>query len=189
MATNAEPVRRADARRNREVLLESATRLFAEDGDTTVRDVARDAGVGVGTLYRHFPTREALIEAAYRKELDAVCDAAVDLQAQLPPEEALRAWMQRFLDYMTTKIGMADALRAVISSGADPYAHSRDRLDAALGTLLSSAAAAGATREGIPADDVLLSLSGIALAAGRPEQREQALRMLELLIAGLRRRP
>jgi AcrR family transcriptional regulator len=187
METTSGPTRRADALRNRDVLLASAVRLFAEDGDTTVRAVAQDAGVGIGTLYRHFPTREALIEAAYRTQLDAVCDAAAELQAQLPPGEALRAWMQRFLDYMTTKMGMADALRAVISSGADPYAHSRDRLDAALGGLLTAAAAAGVTRDDVPADDVLLSLSGIALAAGQPAQREQALRMLELLLAGLRR--
>jgi hypothetical protein len=95
--------------------------------------------------------------------------------------------MDRFVDYMTTKIGMREAIRAVISAGGDPYAHSRERLDDALGKLLQTATAAGQTRPGINADDVLMTLSGIAMAAGQPEQRAQAGRMLDLLFEGLRR--
>ncbi|HEY2689752.1 MAG TPA: TetR/AcrR family transcriptional regulator, partial [Streptosporangiaceae bacterium] len=107
----------------------------------------------------------------------------------LPPDQALRAWMDRFVDYMTTKRGMADALRAVIASGGNPFAHSRDRLIAAITTLLSQAAAAGAVRPDVEPADVLTSLSGVSLAAGEPAQRDQAGRVLDLLMDGLRYRP
>jgi AcrR family transcriptional regulator len=91
--------------------------------------------VGSGTLYRNFPTREVLIEAAYRNEVAKLCDATPGLLATLPPREALRAWMDRFLDYATAKIGMAEALRAVIASGGDPYGDSRELLLEALSSL------------------------------------------------------
>jgi AcrR family transcriptional regulator len=178
---------RSDARRNRERLLASASRLFAERGpDVPFTEIAKDADVGVGTVYRHFPTREALIEAAYRSELDAVCGAAAEFVRRLPAGQALRVWMDRFVDYMTTKIGMSEAIRALISAGGDPYAHSRERLDDALGLLIRAATEAGQTRPGINADDVLMTLSGIAMAAGQPSQRAQAGRMLDLLFEGLR---
>src|SRR6202522_2763904 len=123
---------RADARRNRERLLEVAVRAFSQEGpDVTLDSIAKEAGVGIGTLYRHFPTREALVEAAYRSELARLCDAAPSLLATLSPGHALRVWMDRFVDYMTTKRGMAEALRAVIASGGNPYAESRDRLSGA----------------------------------------------------------
>ena len=188
-ATGARPLR-ADAQRNRDRLLEAAVRAFSQDRpDVTLDAIAKDAGVGIGTLYRHFPTREALVEAAYRSELDRLCDAAADLLGDLPPDQALRAWMDRFVDYMTTKRGMADALRAVIASGGNPYAHSRDRLISAITTLLSRAAAAGTVRSDVEPADVLTSLSGVSLAAGEPAQREQARRVLDLLMDGLRYRP
>jgi AcrR family transcriptional regulator len=178
---------RADARRNRERLLASASRLFVERGpEVPYVEIAREAGVGVGTIYRHFPTREALIEAAYRSELDAVCDAAAELVRTLPAEKALRTWMDRFIDYMTTKIGMGEAIRAVVSAGGNPYAHSRERLDAALGILVGATTEARCTRTGINVDDVLMTLSGIAMAASKPDQRAQAGRMLDLLFEGLR---
>jgi AcrR family transcriptional regulator len=176
---------RADARRNRDLLLASAVRAFSEKGlDASLDAIAKDAGVGIGTLYRHFPTREALIEAAYRNELAAVCDAASDLLGSLPPVEAARAWMDRFIDYMTAKIGMAEALRAVIASG--PYAHSRERLNAVIEQLMSAAAATGEIRSDVKPDDVLISLGGVALAAGDPARRDQARRLLDLLMDGLR---
>lgn len=174
---------RADARRNRERLLASASRLFAERGpDVPYTEIAKDAGVGVGTIYRHFPTRESLIEAAYRSELDAVCDAAAELARTLDAGQALRAWMDRFVDYMTTKRGMAEALKAVIASGGNPYAVSRDRLLTAVGSLLDAGIAAGVLRADVPAADVLTSLSGVTLAA---TEREQAGRLLDLLVDGL----
>jgi AcrR family transcriptional regulator len=179
---------RSDARRNREQLLTAAARLLAERGpDVPFTEIAASAGVGVGTIYRHFPTRESLIEAAYRSELDAVCDAAAELARTLPAGQALRAWMDRFIDYMTTKIGLTEAIRVVISSGGDPFARSRERLDDALGALLAAATEAGTARGGIDADDVLMTLSGIGMAASQPSQRAQAGRMLDLLFEGLRR--
>jgi AcrR family transcriptional regulator len=190
MATSERPLR-ADARRNRERLLAAAVRAFATPGgaEVTLDSIAKAAGVGIGTLYRHFPTREALVEAAYRSELARLCEAVPDLLATLPPDEAVRAWMDRFVDYMTTKRGMADALHAVIASGGNPFAQSRERMVSAITTLLDAAASAGAVRADVDPADVLTSLSGVSLAAGAPEQREQAGRILDLLMDGLRHRP
>jgi AcrR family transcriptional regulator len=187
-ATEIRPLR-ADAQRNRDRLLATAVRAFSQDGpDVTLEAIAKDAGVGIGTLYRHFPTREALVEAAYRNELAKLCDAADELVEIMPPDEATRIWMDRFVDYMTTKRGMAEALRAVIASGGNPYAQSRDSLIAAVTTLLSAAADAGTVRSDIEPGDVLASLSGVSLATSEPEQREQGRRMLDLLMDGLRYR-
>ncbi|MEU4408424.1 TetR/AcrR family transcriptional regulator [Streptosporangium sp. NPDC023963] len=187
-ATGPRPLR-ADARRNRERLLEVAVRAFSHDGpDVTLDAIAKAAGVGIGTLYRHFPTREALIEEAYRSELNRLCDVVPDLLEAMPPDEATRTWMDRFVDYMTTKRGMADALRVVIASGGNPYAQSRDRLVEAITTLLRAGAAAGTVRPDVDPVDVLVSMGGVSLAAGEPEQRDQARRLLDLLMDGLRYR-
>jgi len=188
MSTQARPLR-ADAQRNRDQLLAAAAQAFSQDGpDVTLEAIAKDAGVGIGTLYRHFPTREALIDAAYRNELARLCDAAAELVQRMPPDRALRTWMDRFADYMTTKRGMAGALRAVIASGGNPYAESRDRLTAAITTLLEAGAATGTVRSDVEAGDALASLMGVSLAAGDPAQRDQAGRMLDLLMDGLRHR-
>jgi AcrR family transcriptional regulator len=179
---------RADAQRNRDRLLAAAVRAFAHDGpEVPLEAIAKDAGVGIGTLYRNFPTREALVEATYRNELTKLCDAAPRLLAAAPADEAARTWMDHFIDYMTTKRGMADALRAVIASGGNPYAHSREALNGAIGALLRAGAEAGTLRSDIDPDDVLVGLGGVALAAGEPEQRAQAGRLLDLLMDGLRR--
>jgi AcrR family transcriptional regulator len=190
MATSERPLR-ADARRNRDRLLEAAVRAFSTpgSGEVTLEAIARAAGVGIGTLYRHFPTREALVEAAYRNELARLCDAVPDLLAEHAPDRALRVWMDRFVDYMTTKRGMADALRAVIASGGNPFAQSRERMVGAIGALLGAAVAAGTVRPDADPADVLTALSGVSLAAGAPEQREQAGRLLDLIMDGLRYRP
>ncbi len=180
---------RADAARNRDRLLDAAVRAFAHDGpEATLDAIAKEAGVGIGTLYRHFPTREALVEAAYRNELARLCDAAQELLAVEAPDLALRTWMDRFVDYMTTKRGMADALRAVIASGGNPYAHSRDRLIEAITALITAGRDAGVIRPDVEPADALTTLSGISLAAGEPAQREQASRLLDLLMDGLRYR-
>jgi len=184
--TSDRPVR-ADARRNRDRLLDAAVRAFATDGaDVTLEGIAKAAGVGIGTLYRHFPTREALVEAAYRQELARVCDVVPGLLRSLPADEATRAWMDRFIDYLTAKRYMAGALRAVIASGGDPYAESRTRLIAAVSELLDAGVTAGTLRSDVDPYDVLLGLSGVSLAAGEPAQREQAGRLLDLLVDGLR---
>jgi AcrR family transcriptional regulator len=166
-------------------------RAFSEDGpDVSLEAIAKEAGVGIGTLYRHFPTREVLVEAAYRNELAKLCDAAQDLLRAMPPDEATRAWMDRFIDFLTTKHGMAESLRAVIASGGNPYAESLKRLTLAITTLLEAGAAAGTVRSDVDPGDVLVGLSGVSLAAGESAQRDQAGRLLDLLMDGLRpRRP
>lgn len=186
-ATQRRP--RADGQRNRARLLEVALRLFLERGpDVPFTEIAKEAGVGVGTVYRHFPTREDLIEAAYRSELDAVCAAAGELLDQAPPRDALRIWMDRFVDYWATKIGLTEAIRAVVAAGGNPFAQSRERLDEAVGALLSATAATGFTRSEVEPDDVVVSLSGIAMVAGVLEDRDQLGRVLDLLYEGLRTR-
>jgi AcrR family transcriptional regulator len=185
-ATGPKPLR-ADAQRNRDRLLEEAVRAFARDGAHAPLDaIAKAAGVGIGTLYRHFPTREALVEAAYRNELARLCDSVPGLLRAQRPDEATRAWMDRFVDYMTTKRGMADALRAVIASGGDPFAHSLERMLEALTTLLRAGAEAGTVREDADPGVVLSSLAGVSLAACDPGQRERRELMLDLLMDGLR---
>ncbi|MFC6023719.1 TetR/AcrR family transcriptional regulator [Plantactinospora solaniradicis] len=189
MAATGERPLRADAQRNRDRLLDAAVRAFSREGpEVTLDAIAKDAGVGIGTLYRHFPTREALVEAVYRNELDRLCDAAAELLRSMPPDEAIRTWMDRFIDYMTTKRGMADALRALIASGGDPYAHTLDRMTAAISSLLAAGAAAGTIRSDVEPGDVLASIGGISLAIGELGRRDQAGRLLDLLMDGLRYR-
>jgi AcrR family transcriptional regulator len=187
-ATGTRPVR-ADAQRNYDRLLEVAVHAFATDGEhVTLERIAKTAGVGIGTLYRHFPTREALVEATYRHELAEVCDAVPGLLQSLPPDQATRAWMDHFIDYLTTKHYMAEALRAVIASGGNPFAESRRRLIAAITPLLDAGAAAGTLRSDLDPNDVLVAINGVSLAAGQPNQRAQAGRLLDLLVDGLRPR-
>jgi AcrR family transcriptional regulator len=181
---------RADAQRNREQLLAAAVAAFSADGpEITLDSIARRAGVGIGTLYRHFPSREALVDAAYRSELARLCDSVPALIVSRPADQALRAWLELFGEYMTTKRGMADALRMAIASGGDPFAESRGRLLAAFGALLEAGVTDGTLREDVGAADLLASASGIWLAAGEPAQRAQALRLVDLLMDGLRYRP
>jgi AcrR family transcriptional regulator len=184
---NARPVR-ADAHRNRQRLLEAARRSFSADADrVALEGIAREAGVGIGTLYRHFPTREALVEAVHHAEVTRLCDSASELLATREPDTALRAWMDRFADYIATKREMADALRAVIASGAITSSQIRGQMSAAVQLMLDAGAGAGTLRDDVRADDVVASLVGTFLACGQPEQREQAGRMLDLLMDALRR--
>ncbi len=180
------PQMRADALRNRDLLLASASSLFVTEGlEVSLKAIARHAGVGIGTLFRHFPSREALIDEVYRTELAAVAALVPGLLGVFPPREALRAWMDHYMEYMTTDTGMAVALREVVTSRGLPYARSRAILTSAIAALLNEATAEGNIRNDVPADDVLAALGGIALAAGRPSQRDQAARLMNLLMAGL----
>ncbi len=187
--TSAERPMRADAQRNREQLLAVAVTAFSrDDPEVTLESIAKDAGVGIGTLYRHFPSREALVDAAYRSELARLCDSVSDLLASMPADQATRVWMGIFLEYMTTKRGMSEALRKVIASGGDPFAQSRARLVAAFSALLRAGAADGTMRADLDPADLMASISGVSLAAGDPGQREQAARLLDLLMDGVRYR-
>jgi AcrR family transcriptional regulator len=179
---------RADARRNRDRLIEVAARAFAQDGtNVTLGSVAKEAGVGIGTLYRHFATREELVEAVYRSELEKLCASASELLRTENPDAALRAWMDGFVRYMTTKRGMSEALRAVIAGGSDPFSRSRAMLTAAITGLLDAGREAGLVRDDVEPDDVLFSLSGLSLAATTPEHHTRMARLLDLLMDGLRR--
>ena len=187
--TEARPLR-ADAQRNRDRLLEVAVRAFSHDGpDVTLESIASEARVGIGTLYRNFPTREALIEAAYRSELARLCAGVPDLLETLPVDVALRTWMDRFIDYLATKRGMADALRMVIASGGNPHAQSRETLLEAISSLVVAGADQRRLRRDVDPTDVMMGISGVSLVAGTPEQRDQAGRLLDLLLDGLRYRP
>lgn len=181
---------RADAQRNRDKILATAVRVFTEEGlDAHFERIAREAGVGTGTLYRNFPTREALIEAAYRNEVARLCDAVPGLLAALEPAEALRVWTRRFIDYATAKFGMAEALRAVVAAGTNPYAESRELIQRALTSLMDAATAAGTIRSDISSTDMFAALAGIALTSAKPEQRGQAERLLDLTLDGLKAAP
>jgi AcrR family transcriptional regulator len=178
---------RADARRNRDALLAAAVQAFSAEGpDVTLESVAAAAGVGIGTLYRHFPNRDALVEAAYRNELERLCDSAEELLATLPAEQAVRQWMERFVDYAVTKRGMAEALRALIAAGGNPFEQSRALMLGALGKLLNAAIADGAVRADLAPADLLATLGGVSMAAGDAAGREQARRVLDLVMDGLR---
>jgi AcrR family transcriptional regulator len=186
VTAEVEPRPRKDAQRNRDRLLAEAVAAFTRDADAPLEGIARAAGVGIGTLYRHYPTREALVEAAYRSELAKICSAAAELLREYPPDVALRRWVDRFLDYMATKRAMGDALRAVVAAGGQPFSETRARLTEAVSILLGAGVDAGILRDGVTAEDVLMGLSGMTYALRDPPQRAQAGRLADLLLDGLR---
>lgn len=179
---------RADARENREKLLHAASERFASGGpDVSLEAIARTAGVGIGTLYRHFPTREALIEAVYRNEVDQLCSAAGELLVERSPVDALAEWMERFVAYATTKRGLAGALKTVAASQSDLFPTTRERQLQAIGQLLDAGIAAGRIRPDVSAEDVLTSMNAVWTIAAEGEQwATQARRVLRLLMDGLR---
>jgi AcrR family transcriptional regulator len=175
---------RCDARRNREKLLEAATAAFAAaDGQpVSLESIARDAGVGIGTLYRHFANREALVEAIYRTELADVAAAAEQLLKRHPPKTALRRWMDRYADFVAAKRGMAESLRALFDQGAVHPSHTKASIVGAVDLLLRAGADDGSLRSDVIGDDVVSSLLGIFLVSDSPEQTG---RLLDLLVAGV----
>jgi AcrR family transcriptional regulator len=178
---------RADARRNRDKLLVAATAAFAEEGeDVALEAIAARAGVGIGTLYRHFPSRDALVVAAYRHEVDALCAAAADLLRSRPADAALRAWARRFAAYIATKRAMGNALRSAAASDSPLFADTRERILGALRRLLEAGAADGTLRADVDARDVLRVINGIWYLPSGPRWREDVGRMLDLVIDGLR---
>jgi AcrR family transcriptional regulator len=188
-STDADPPRArvAEARRNRQNLLAVATRAFASGAKRVpLEEIANEAGVGIGTLYRHFPTREALVEAVYLDQVERLRTGAQELLKAHPPGQALRLWMDLFADWAATKHGMIDTLRAMISSGRLESDQMRSELVEIVGMFLDAGAAAGDIRADADAETVAATLAGILSVAGAPEQRDQAARMLTLLMQGLR---
>ena len=178
---------RADAERNRARLLDVARAAFASGQvPVTLEQIARDADVGIGTLYRHFPTREALVEALYRQELADLCASAGDLLAALPPERALRTWMDRFAGYVRAKREMAEALRAVFAAGAVTVSEAREQLTAAVQTILDAGIAAGTLRDDVRADDIVATIVGMFTATSLAGGQEQLERMFDLLMNAVR---
>ncbi|CAL9488788.1 TetR/AcrR family transcriptional regulator [Streptomyces sp. R1] len=178
---------RADAARNRDQLLAVASRVFASaDAEPSMRAIAREAGVGIGTLYRHFPTRESLVDAVYRDQVTRLTSGARDLLGQLPPAAAMRRWMDLFGDWIATKNGMLDTLLAMIESGEIAHAQTRTELLTAITAILDAGRAAGDLRRDVTAEDIAASLIGIFTVAPRPEREAMADRLLNLLMDGLR---
>ena len=176
---------RADAQRNEDRLLEAAAAAFSRDGaNASVKDIARAAGVGIGTLYRRFPSKELLIEATYRHEVQDLCNSAPELSTSLPPDEALRAWMELFLDFMATKHGMADALRVVLTDETERL-ETRARLAEAIGHLLAAGVSQSVTRPQVDAGDGLMALGGISLITASERRSDLAARLIELLLHGI----
>ncbi|TDT96018.1 TetR family transcriptional regulator [Streptomyces sp. 846.5] len=178
-------VLRADAQRNEDRLLKAAAAAFAREGaDAAVKDIAREAGVGVGTLYRRFPSKGLLIEAVYRNEVESLCEAAPHLAATQPPADALRAWMELFIDFMAAKHGMADALRAVLIDDSERV-QTRTMLAKAIDHLLAPGEGQSAARPEVNAQDVLMALGGISLMTANEDQRDLASRLIDLLLHGI----
>jgi len=181
---------RVDAERNRARLLDAARVAFASgQSPVTLEQIARDSGVGIGTLYRHFPTREALVEALYRQELADLCASVDGLLAAYSPELALRAWMDRFADYVAAKREMADALRAVFAAGTVTVSQAREDLTAAARTILvaDKASATGTLRDDVRPEDIVTMIVGIFAATSLASGHEQLERMLDLLMDAIRR--
>lgn len=178
---------RADAQRNRDALLTAATAAFAEHGtETSLEDIARRAGVGIGTLYRHFPTRDALVVAAYRRGVEAVCDDATRLLAAEPADEALLHWMTSFVDYVASKRGLAATLKQADVGHDELFADMRARMLASLATMTAAAVAAGSIRSDVEPADLLRTLGGVCMMSDQQEWQDQARRMVSLLMDGLR---
>ncbi|MDQ0377438.1 TetR/AcrR family transcriptional regulator [Amycolatopsis thermophila] len=176
---------RADAQRNRDKLVEVARAAFAAGG-ASLEGIAREAGVGIGTLYRHFPTREALAEAVYAAELDDVTGSVAVLLAELPPDEAMRAWLGRYAEFVATKRGMAETLRAGWASGRIATPSTRERVTAAIATILAAGADAGSLRRDVVPEDVTALLLGVFLSTAASETPEQVDRLLGLVVDALR---
>ena len=181
---------RADAIRNRERVLEAAKAMFSQGGPEASLDaVARRAGVGIGTLYRHFPTREALYEAVYRREVEQLVELAKHLETKIAPVEALRRWLRAGVEFMATKKGMAAALAMAAHGSSELVAYSLDRLSRAVGELLQRAVVAGEIRADIDPEDLLRALVGMCYAHDRPGWQAKVLRLVDVFIDGLCQSP
>jgi len=178
---------RSDAQQNRDRILEVAKAAFTRSGaDASLDDIAKQADVGPGTLYRHFPTRDALIEAVYHTEVQKLAAAQRELSANLPPIEALRAWMMLFVDYIATKQIIASALNSVVGGPSRLYDSSRVQVSGAIDALVKTAMKSGDIRKDLEPFDLLRALIGISNVATGPDWQESAKRLVDILITGSR---
>ena len=179
---------RADARRNRDAVLAKAREIFDEGTffDLRFDDFARLAGVGTGTLYRHFPTREALAEAVYRKEVATLCEHARELRGTLPAGEALTSFLRYMVGYIDTYQGLARTLATLMATGTGALAEGSRELEQAVTDLVAAAVAEGAIRDDVSAGAVLVALHGIGAAHDRPDWRTEADGLITLVLDGLR---
>jgi AcrR family transcriptional regulator len=181
---------RADAIRNRERVLEAAKLVFSAGGpEASLEAVARAAGVGIGTLYRHFPTREALFEAVYRREVQHLADLAEQLKQDAQPVDALRHWMRSNVKFVATKKGMSAALALAAYKNSELFSSSFDQLTRAVGELLDRAIATGEIRDDISPEDLLRALIGMCYMHDQPGWQASVLRLVDVFIDGLRNRP
>jgi AcrR family transcriptional regulator len=178
---------RTDALRNRERILQVAKEAFTRSGaDASLDDIAKEAGVGAGTLYRHFPTRDALIEAVYRTEVEKLAAAEKKFSENLPPIEALRAWMLLFVDYIATKHIIAPALNTLVGGPSKLYEGSRGQIQGAIDSLVKRAIESGYIRGDLEPFDLLRALVGVSNVATSPDWQQSAKRLVDILIAGSR---
>jgi len=176
-----------DAQRNRQRILEVAKEAFARSGaNTSLDDIAKQAGVGAGTLYRHFPTRDALLEAVYRTEVEKLAAAERKLAQALPPIEALRAWMLLFVDHIATKQIIAPALNIFVGGPSKLYEASRSQITGAIHGLVKRAIESGDIRRDLDPFDLLRALIGVSNVASSPDWLQSARRLVNILIIGSR---
>jgi AcrR family transcriptional regulator len=178
---------RADAERNRDRVLEVAKEAFTRSGaDASLDDIAKQAGVGAGTLYRHFPSREALIEAVYRTEVEKLAAAERNFAETMPPIEALRAWMLLFVDYIATKKIIAPALNTLVGGHAKVFEASYGQIWEAIRALVKRAIKSGDIRKDLDAIDLLRALIGVSNVSSSPDWQQSARRLVDILIIGSR---
>src|SRR5258708_36390253 len=177
----------ANAQRNRERILEVAKDAFSRSGaNASLDDIAKDAGVGPGTLYRHFPTRDALIEAVYRTEVEQLAAAEKKFSESLPPIEALRAWMLLFVDYIATKQIIGPSLNSLVGGPSKLYEGSRAQIQGAIDSFAKRAIKNGDIRRDLEPFDLLRALIGVSHVASGPEWQQSARRLVDILITGSR---
>lgn len=178
---------RTDAQRNRERILEVAKQAFTRHGaNASLDDIAKEAGVGAGTLYRHFPTRDALIEAVYRTEVERLAAAERKFTETMAPVKALRAWMLLFVDYIAAKHIIAPALNTVVGGPSKLYEGSRAQIQGAIEALVRRAIKSGDIRKDIEPFDLLRALIGVSNVASSPDWQQSAKRLVDILITGSR---
>lgn len=175
---------RSDAQRNKDDILGAAVLAFTKDANASLEGIAKAAGVGIGTLYRHYPTREALLESAYRSEIKKLCDTTPELLKKYRPDDALAYFLDRFIDHMENKLGMVQAMLAVVRTDRTPLNESLTMVSAAVAPLIEAGRAKGVLRDDVTVEDFILIKGAIAFAGP-----ERGRRLAAIVLDGLRSRP